>query len=197
VSQPRQFIAKSRVLLPSEMNAVTHAATHLSEARSIAERAEKDLAASEEEMRAKGYAEGFEQGRAAALQDLGAAVAEARGQLLALDGEMTEVLIVALENMLGQFDERDLAKRCVAKGLQDAASELWASIRVPAGDLERYRADLAQQPLDVAWPPIKSIEADPLLRDGEAVIETPKGRIHVGLRNQLSRFRAALTGAET
>jgi flagellar biosynthesis/type III secretory pathway protein FliH len=197
MNQARQFVAKTRVLMPSEMNAVTQAAKHLEEARTIAERAEHDLAASEEAMREKGYAEGFEQGRAAALQDLGAAVAEARAHLMNLEAEMTEVLIVALENVLGHFDERDLARRCLMKGLQDAASELWAEIRVPTDDLERTRADLAQQPLDVSWPMIKSIESDPLLREGEMVIETPKGRIHVGLRHQLARFRAALTGAQT
>jgi flagellar biosynthesis/type III secretory pathway protein FliH len=39
---------------------------------------------------------------------------------------------------------------------------------------------------------IRSVVADPLLLDGEVVIETQKGRVHVGVRQQLGRLQVGL-----
>lgn len=58
-----------------------------------------------------------------------------------------------------------------------------------------FLADVQALPLTARHPEVKSVEADPLLNAGEIVIETPKGRIHAGLRQQLSRLQAGLEEA--
>ena len=87
---------------------------------------------------------------------------------------------------------------CVASSgaIEDAAAEIWVSLRVSPEDLPLIEEGLRQLPMSPSWPEIRSVEPDPLLKAGETILETPKGRIHVGLRQQLSRLKAGLQNLE-
>lgn len=194
MSAPPGFSPATKVLSPQEMNALTSASRFLAEARKINARAQQDVADAVEKGRKQGYEEGYAEGRRAALADLAGAVAEARERLVASDDELAQIVIGAVEGMIGTLDAGDLARRCVRRALEEAAEDIWALVRVAPEELAMFTADLKAAPVTAAWPEIRGVEPDPLLKAGEIILETPKGRIHVGLKQQLSRLRAGLQG---
>ncbi len=190
------FTPSRKILSPSEMKAVVDAGSLLAQARDMNARTRETVAAAEAEGRTRGYQEGFDRGRTEALGELIDAVDRARQRLSASDEELAEIVLAAVEQMIGELDEKDAALRCVRRALADAAADIWAVVRVSSDDHAHVQAGLQTLPLTANWPEIKAIEADPLLKRGEIILETPKGRIHVGLRQQLSRLKAGLQSLE-
>jgi flagellar biosynthesis/type III secretory pathway protein FliH len=174
------------------MNAIAEAAAYLGEARRIQGQAKAEVDAALAQAQQQGYQAGYADGRRAALEDLSKGVAEARERVILSESDLVGIVITALERMLGQSDQEDLARRCLRQALADAAGELWAVVRVSAEQHAMFTEDLASLGQDAGHPPIKSVEADPLLRAGEIMLETPKGRIHVGLRQQMARLQSGL-----
>jgi len=154
------------------------------------------VGAAQDEARSKGYREGYDRGRNEALGELIDAVDRVRQRLAASDEELADIIIAGVEQILGQMDERDLAMRCVKRAIEDAAAEIWVSLRVSPEDLPLIEEGLRQLPMSPSWPEIRSVDPDRLLKAGETILETPKGRIHVGLRQQLSRLKAGLQNLE-
>jgi|GEM_PF-1759726 len=184
------FTPGNKILSPAEMNAVVEAGRFLGQAREINGKAKQSIAAAEAEGRTRGFKEGFDRGRTEALAELVDAVDRARQRLAASDEELAEIVLAAVEQMVGEIEEKDAAIRCVRRALADAAGDIWASVRVSADDHQQVQAALLKLPMNTPSPEIRSVEADPLLKRGEIILETPKGRIHVGLRQQLSRLKA-------
>ncbi|WP_372421514.1 FliH/SctL family protein [Salinarimonas chemoclinalis] len=190
------FTPRRRVLDPEEMRAVTEATAYLGRARDLQAKLEAKTGQAVTDGREQGFREGYAAGRRAALEDFADAVKRARERLTASDEELAAIVLVAVERMLGPRDERELARACVRHALAEAADDIWAVLRVPAEDHQVFVEDLAAVSLSDTWPEIRGVEADPLLRPGEIVLETPKGRIHVGLKQQLSRLKAGLQNVE-
>lgn len=197
MSETPNFTPGRKILSPADMAAVAEAGRYLASARDVSAKARQAVTAAEEEGRARGYKEGFDKGRTEALAELVDAVERARQRLAASDEELAEIVLAAVEQMLGEIDEKDIAVRCVRRALEDAAGDIWASVRVSAEDHAEVQAALQNLPMNAAAPEIRSVEADPLLKKGEIILETPKGRIHVGLRQQLSRLKAGVQSLET
>jgi len=191
------FTPARKILSPADMHAVVEAGRYLAQAREVNGRARQAVAEAEAEGRAKGYREGFDKGRTEALAELIDAVDRARQRLAASDEELAEIVLAAVEQMVGEIEEKDAAIRCVRRALQDAAGDIWASVHVSADDHPQVRAALENLPMSTPSPEIRSVEADPLLKQGEIILETPKGRIHVGLRQQLSRLKAGVQSLES
>ena len=191
------FTPGNKILSPTEMNAVVEAGRFLGQAREINGKAKQAVAAAEAEGRTRGYKEGFDRGRTEALAELVDAVDRARQRLAASDEELAEIVLAAVEQMVGEIEEKDAAIRCVRRALADAAGDIWASVRVSADDHPQVQAALQTLPMNTPAPEIRSVEADPLLKRGEIILETPKGRIHVGLRQQLSRLKAGVQSLES
>jgi len=191
------FTPGNKILSPAEMNAVVEAGRFLGQAREINGKAKQSVAAAEAEGRTRGFKEGFDRGRTEALAELVDAVDRARQRLAASDEELAEIVLAAVEQMVGEIEEKDAAIRCVRRALADAAGDIWASVRVSADDHSQVQAALLTLPMNTPSPEIRSVEADPLLKRGEIILETPKGRIHVGLRQQLSRLKAGVESLES
>lgn len=189
---PPVFTPRRKILSPEEMNTVAQAASYLGEARRIHSKIQADADAALARAKDEGYKAGYADGRRAALADLAGGVAQARERVATSESELVAIVMVAIERMLGQLDQTDLARRCLRRALADAADEIWAIIRVSPEELAMFAEDLTHVPQTERWPEIKAVEAEPLLKPGEIMIETPKGRIHVGLRQQLSRLQSGL-----
>jgi type III secretion protein L len=191
------FTPARKILSPGDMQAVVEAARFLAQARDISGKARQAVAAAEAEGQARGYKEGFDKGRTEALAELVDAVDRARQRLAASDEELAEIVLAAVEQMVGEIEEKEIAIRCVRRALQDAAGDIWAIVRVSADDHAHVQAALQNLSMNTPAPEIRSVEADPLLKQGEIILETPKGRIHVGLRQQLSRLKAGVQSLES
>jgi len=187
---------RRKVLGPEEMGAVAQATTYLARARDLTARLETESAQAIAQGREQGFKEGYAAGRRAALEDFADAVKRARERLAASDEELAGIVMLAVERMTGALDARDLARACVRHALSEAADDLCAVLRVAPEDHQVFENDLRSVSLSQTWPEIRAVEADPLLKPGEIVLETPKGRVHVGLKQQLSRLKAGLQTIE-
>lgn len=196
MSEEPIFSPPGKILSPSDMQAVAEAGRYLAQARDMNGRTRQAIEEAEAEGRAKGYREGFDTGRTEALAALMDAVERARQRLAASDEELGGIVLAAVEQMIGEIDEKDAGIRCVRHALQDAADDIWAIVRVSSEDHAEVAAALQSLPMDTRSPEIKAVESDPLLKPGEIILETPKGRIHVGLRQQLSRLKAGVLSLE-
>ncbi len=186
------FVPATKVLSADEMKVLRIADRFRDEARRLHDGMGRSVAEAQEQARRKGYQEGFEKGRLEALETLVEAIDRVRERLAASDEELAAIVLGAVERMLGEMDEHELALRCVRRALDDAAGDIWAVVRVTPDEVPYLEEGLRQLPMTGSWPEIKGVEADPLLKRGEIILETPKGRIHVGMRQQLSRLKAGL-----
>jgi len=185
-------VPATKVLSAEEMKVLRIADRFRDEARRLHDGMGRSVAEAQEQARKKGYQEGFEKGRLEALETLVEAIDRVRERLAASDEELAAIVLGAVERMLGEMDEHELALRCVRRALDDAAGDIWAVVRVTPDEVPYLEEGLRQLPMTGSWPEIKGVEADPLLKRGEIILETPKGRIHVGMRQQLSRLKAGL-----
>jgi type III secretion system HrpE/YscL family protein len=190
------FTPAGKVLSPGDMHAIAEASRYLAQARDISGRARQAVEEAQAEGHARGYREGFDQGRNEALAALMDAVERARQRLTASDEELGSIVLAAVEQIVGEIDEKDAAIRCVRHALREAADDIWAIVRVSSEDHADVEAALQNLSMNTRTPEIKSVESDPLLKRGELILETPKGRIHVGLRQQLSRLKAGVLSLE-
>lgn len=195
-AEPAAFQPRRKVLSAADMKAVSSATTYLARAREAAGRIEAEATRAIKEGRETGFKEGYAAGRRAALEDLADSVKRARERLTASDEELAGIVMIAVERMVGELDERRMARACVRHALSEAADDIWAVLRVPAEDHQTFVEDLKTVSLTETWPEIRGVEADPLLRPGEIMLETPKGRVHVGLKQQISRMKAGLQNVE-
>ncbi len=184
------------MISPEDMRAAARASDFLDKALALHRDYGATVSAAQEEARQKGFREGFDKGRTEALGELIDAVERVRQRLAASDEELAGIVLAAVEQILGTMEESELALRCVRRAIEEASAEVWVSLRVCPEDLARIEEGLRALPLDPSWPEIKAVEPDPLLKAGETILETPKGRIHVGLQQQLSRLKAGLQNLE-
>ena len=103
-----------------------------------------------------------------------------------LQAHVVEIVNAALDKALGKLAPQDLIAACGATALKESAEAQAVVVHVAACDHEAAREILA------AHVPHARVELDPLLQAGELVLETHRGRQHVGARAQINRLKANL-----
>lgn len=197
MSELPNYIAPSKVLTPSDMMAVLEGTGFLHSTRQLHSQAEEVIQKAGSDAQNEGYQRGYQEGREAAFEDLADAIKEARSRIMASENDLANVMMTALERMLGQIDSVDLAKRCLQQSLKEAVGLVEVKIKVSADEYDSLKNELKNIPLNPDMPEIRSVDVDPLLKSGEILLETPKGRIHVGLKQQLSRLRSGLEHSQS
>ena len=165
----------------------------------------RNLMQSPQEQMSRLFAEahhaGFKTGREAGLKDFVTATSEAvaavRGEFFALDAMLAPLVLQAVQKIIGALPQDEVARRAIGEALTEAGSGIAATLRVAPDDLEISRKvvrDLAQARPDLATA-ITAVEPDAGLRKGEMLLETLRGRTHIGIEYQLARLGCAVTGA--
>jgi type III secretion protein L len=186
------FVAQSAIVPSEEMGTILEASRYVQEAKGIFQRAQTDLHSASQQGREQGYRDGYNEGRRAALEDLGRAIEEMRAKLLTSEEELVGIVMSAMQRILGEMDDDSIARHCVKRALQDAADSAWVELRVAPEDMPIFAHFLEQIAMEAGSIEIRALHADPLLKDGEMILDTPKGRVHIGLRQQLARLQNGL-----
>ncbi|MFZ4531685.1 MAG: type III secretion system stator protein SctL [Alsobacter sp.] len=190
------FVPSGRIVSAEDLGHLTEAAAFMGQARKLAEEA-RGLASSEHERAVQaGYAEGFRRGVREAMAQLGPAVTEARARLTGAEGDLAGIVLEAVQQIVGRLDDGELARRLVAKALADAVGLTGIVLRVAAEDLATIEREVAALHEAGQTGGLTAVRADPLLHPGEMILETPRGHVHVGLKQQLGRLQAGLGVAE-
>lgn len=186
------FVASRRVLTPQELNCIVEATQFQIETRRILGRVQQEAAEARDAARQEGYDEGYAEGVRSAMEDMAEAVQNVRAALLSAENDLAAIVLTAIEKMIGSLEPHDLARRAVIRALKDATDAVWVSIHVAPEDHPSIARDTAELSNAAGGASIRSIQSDPLLKPGEMLIETPKGRIHVGLRQQMARLQSGM-----
>jgi type III secretion protein L len=189
------FVPGASVLNADDLGHITDARTYLDELRKLAGEARAMMAIDREKALEAGYKEGFSNGMREALAQLGPAVVEARGLLKVSQADLATIVLGAVERIIGQLEAREAARLALAQALTDVAGSIGVALRVAPDDLATVEQDVETLRQEGRADGLGSVTADLVLQPGEMVLVTPKGRVHVGLRQQLGRLRAGLEQA--
>jgi flagellar biosynthesis/type III secretory pathway protein FliH len=191
-SRSYNYIAEKKIVSAEEVNYVVDATMFQAQTRDILNNLKRYV----EEQRAVAYKQGFQLGYSEgiknSIEDMIEAVESVRISLLGAEADLTAIVISAVEKIIGGLDSTDLARRAVVRALKDSADAVWVSIHVSPEDHPALAANMASIASEVQGTAIRSIEADALLKQGEMMIETPKGRVHIGLKQQITRLESGL-----
>lgn len=149
------------------------------------------------EAEGQGYRAGAEQGRRDFLKATAEAVAAVREQFFQVEQALGPLVLLATEKILGKLPAEQVAREALSEALTEARAAVAVTLRVAPDDLEFMRSVWSE--LSEARPELRdaiaAVEGDAGLRPGEMLLETLKGRVHVGVPYQLQRLRYGVLGA--
>jgi type III secretion protein L len=192
---PHRAHPRGRILPAAEAELWRSGAAWLDEARrqAAAMRAEAASACAAE--RVRGFDEGRRAGAEAAAGLLASTAAKADAYLRRLEPHLPDLVLDAVERLLGERDPDDAAARAVRHAVGTKRSETGLTLRVAPGRVDDMRTRLA----DLLRPdrPGLSIEGDPALAGDAAILASAVGFVEVGLQSQLAVLRAALAADDS
>ncbi len=188
-------MAPGKVVKADTCAALAEAREIVVEARREADALRAGAEAERERARLAGREEGREEGRA----ELATALAEATGRteaaFLGLEARIVTTVMNAVEEILGEIDDRTLMDKAIRRVLARAGSETRLRLRVADGDAELVEQCLT--PILREHPDIAFVEVarDPRATAGTCVLETEFGVVDASLETQLKAVRAGLINA--
>jgi flagellar biosynthesis/type III secretory pathway protein FliH len=185
----------SRVLKAPRVENELEIAQRRSEAAQLVEQARSSAG----EMLTRAREQGFEEGRQAVMQALVEDVRRISGDFTLLvrrrEDALAGVVMQAVQTIIGEMPPQERVRKVLSAALADLLDSFTIILKVAAEDLTMVRAILAGLQQDGQAQNVVSVVVDPLLGAGEMLLETERGRVHIGLEQQLSRLRAALAQA--
>lgn len=192
MSENLTFVPGKKILTAEDLQCVVDATTYQTETRRILNRTQQELAEKMEAARREGFTTGYSEGIKNAIEDMAEAVESVRAALLSAENDLTGIVLAAVEKLIGEMESQELARRAVKRALKDASDAVWVSIHVAPEDHPALISHMGEIAAVAKGTTIRAIESDPLLKQGEMMLETPKGRVHVGLRQQFARLESGI-----
>jgi type III secretion protein L len=192
MSDTLNFVPSKKVLTAEDLRCVVDATTYQTETRRVLNRVQQETAETMEAARREGFVTGYSEGIKNAIDDMSEAVESVRASLLSAENDLTGIVLQAIDKLIGALDPPELARRAVKRALRDASDAVWVSIHVAPEEHPALISHMSDITAAARGTTIRAIESDPLLKPGEMMLETPKGRVHVGLRQQLARLESGI-----
>jgi type III secretion system HrpE/YscL family protein len=153
------------------------------------------VAAAADEARAAGYAQGLEEGRRAARDEVAERLAEialaGEHERAQLRGEIAVLALQVARKLLGEFADAERLVALAATAAQDLLPAQTLTLAVHPDRAEATRGCLAAATASGRPLPRFEVRADPDCAPGDCRIETEHGRIDASLDAQLQRLAAA------
>lgn len=143
-----------------------------------------------------GYRAGHEISRKEFLATTAAAVKAIRDEFFALEPMLGPLVLQAVQKVLGALPADEVARSALLEALREGAAGVAVTLKVAPDDVETMRmvwAETVQDRPELGGS-IASIEGDASLRAGEMLMETLKGRTHIGIPYQLARLKYGVLG---
>jgi flagellar biosynthesis/type III secretory pathway protein FliH len=187
--------SQGRVLKAARVNDELGIAQRKAEADQILDQARSSAA----EMLVRAREQGFDEGRSTVLRATIEEVRRILGDFSNLVREREDMLagvvMDAVEKIIGAVPTEDQLRLVLGKALSDMLDSFTVVLKVAAEDLALVRNVLADLQDAGQGGNIVSVLVDPLLASGEMLLETERGRVHIGLEQQFARLRAGLQQA--
>lgn len=184
------FRSASRVVKGADTQSLADALVMKEQAERLLRDAQARAAQVEAEARRRGEEEGLRQGRDLALKSLSLIMANLNARFMAYENDLSQVVVVAVQRILGQTPEAAVVNGAVRHALADLVDQ--TSIVLLVSPEERARTEAALAEGGGLPPTIREIRSDPALSPGDMILETNHGRYNIGLRSQLQRLADGL-----
>lgn len=184
------FRSASRVVKGADTQSLADALMMKEQAERLLRDAQARAAQVEAEARRRGEEEGLRQGRDLALKSLSLIMANLNARFMAYENDLSQVVVVAVQRILGQTPEAAVVNGAVRHALADLVDQ--TSIVLLVSPEERARTEAALAEGGGLPPTIREIRSDPALSPGDMILETNHGRYNIGLRSQLQRLADGL-----
>jgi type III secretion protein L len=185
----------SRVLKAPRVEGELDIAQRRSEAAQLVEQARSSASQILTRAREQGLEEGRQAITQAMLEDIRRIVGDFSMLIRRREEALASVVMQAVETIIGEMPPQERTRKVVSAALSDLLDSFTVILKVAAEDLQMVRDILTQLQENGEGQNVVSVVVDPLLSAGEMLLETERGRIHIGLQQQLSRLRAALQQA--
>lgn len=141
--------------------------------------------------KARGHAEGLEQGKAEMTERMLLSVVSSVDYLEKMEGMMVEVVMSTLQKIFDGVDHRELAVGLVRRALVYVRGQKKVILRICPDDLEAVQEALEHMLDDNAAIGILEVAADTRLERGACLLESDVGLIDASLSTQLENIRSA------
>jgi type III secretion protein L len=116
---------------------------------------------------------------------------EAQKDLQVSQSTIADLVLASMRRILEGFDNADLVRRVVARGLSELRESRRIKVQVHADDYSDVRYALWKSDLGFSGV-IDNVEIDNRLEQGQLVLDTGRSQIDVGLESQLKLLREHL-----
>ncbi|UQZ90989.1 HrpE/YscL family type III secretion apparatus protein [Deltaproteobacteria bacterium Smac51] len=144
-----------------------------------------------EALKEKGYQDGLTEGRMEYAEKIMETVIKSVEFIEGLESSVVNIVSEAVRKVIGEMDDREVIVRVVRQALTAVRNEKRIVIRVSAGDEKAVRENLAGV-LGRGEHSFMELVPDPLLRQGQCVLESEMGVIEASLETQLQLLEKAL-----
>jgi type III secretion protein L len=190
-----RYLPVGSIIPAAELETVQVAESYLAWSQDYLKSSQEAADALRDRAAAEGYADGVRQGRREAIAALSEVVARFRADLASLQPSLAPIVVRAMEKLVGSLDRQELVQACLGAALTDISAEVEVTLFVPPQDADFFRSQI--EALGASGGSAITLAVDPLLKEGEMLLATPAGRIHIGARQQMSRLAAALAADRT
>jgi hypothetical protein len=165
---------------------------NLKEAWRVLDQAQHDAAeivGRADSVREQAVADGLQQGRATASEELIQAVADMRGQLrrwvLETEPRLVDLVARCVREVVTETDSMQLVRGSVGRALSEMVTAPDVRIQVHESHVPALREQLAQLIQDYDLRGVLRVEASNTLKPGDCVVESPLGVIDLRVDSQL------------
>jgi len=188
------IIPDDGVLKADDHRAYIDAETMLAAARADAERIRAEAEAEFRRQSERGYAEGLRKGQCECAEQMLQVVSRGVQFLRGLEETVASLVMVALEQMLGAMNDRELLMKVVHKALTVVQERGRVTIRVRP-DQVGYVEEQLGAGASGGDSRVIEVVPDPLLGRSDCILETELGVIDASLDVQLDAIRKTLLNA--
>ena len=188
------IIPDDGVLKADDYRAYVDAEAMLAAARAEAERIRAEAEAEFRRQSERGFAEGLRKGQGDCAEQMLGVVSRGVEFLRGLEETVASLVMLALEQMLGAMNDRELLMKVVHKALSVVRERGHVTIRVRP-DQVRYVEEQLGADASVGDSRLIEVVPDPLLGRSDCILETELGVIDASLDVQLEAIRKTLLHA--
>lgn len=139
---------------------------------------------------AEGYQQGMEEGRAELVEKIVEATDRENSYIQEKESQIIEVVVTAIKNIIGEFDDVDLTLRVIKKALIELQGQQHITLRVVPDQTKIIK--LALKEITGSSLLIKVVP-DIEIQSGQCVLESDLGLIECSIDDQLDALRKAMT----
>jgi type III secretion protein L len=182
------------VLKAADYRAYVDGEATVAAARAEAERIRAEAEAEYRRQSERGFAEGLRKGQSDCAEQMLGVVSRGVEFLRGLEETVASLVMLALEQMIGAMDDRELLMKVVRRVLSVARERGRVTIRIHPDRVGYVEGQLGLGDGDAAGRVIEVVP-DPLLGHSDCILETELGMIDASLDVQLEAIRKSLLHA--